>query len=146
MIEVETTAGRIAYGPVSSTDVPALLASGLLAGGPHALRLGSPDALPYLARQARLTFARCGVVDPLSLEDYRANGGLSGLDRARAIGPEATVETVLKSGLRGRGGAGFPTGIKWKTVADAVGERKFIVCNADEGDFRHLRGPDDDGR
>ncbi|MGD0432876.1 MAG: NADH-ubiquinone oxidoreductase-F iron-sulfur binding region domain-containing protein [Acetobacteraceae bacterium] len=134
MVEVETTSGRIAYGPVSAPDIPGLLASGFLAGGPHKLRLGPPGQLPFLARQARLTFARCGVIDPLSLEDYRANGGISGLTRAREIGPEATVETVLKSGLRGRGGAGFPAGIKWKTVADATGERKFIVCNADEGD------------
>jgi formate dehydrogenase iron-sulfur subunit len=134
MIEVETTAGRIAYGPVSAGDVPGLLAADLLAGGPHELRLGLVAELPYLARQTRLTFARCGVTDPLSLEDYRANGGMSGLDRARDIGPEATVETVLKSGLRGRGGAGFPAGIKWKTVAAAMGQRKFIVCNADEGD------------
>jgi formate dehydrogenase iron-sulfur subunit len=106
----------------------------MLTGGPHELRLGLAAELPYLARQTRLTFARCGVTDPLSLEDYRANGGMSGLERAREVGPEATIETVLKSGLRGRGGAGFPAGIKWKTVADAVAERKFIVCNADEGD------------
>jgi formate dehydrogenase iron-sulfur subunit len=134
LIEVETASGRIAYGPVSAGDVPGLLVAGLLTGGPHELRLGFTAELPYLARQTRLTFARCGVTDPLSLEDYRANGGMSGLDRAREIGPKATIETVLKSGLRGRGGAGFPAGIKWKTVADAVAERKFIVCNADEGD------------
>jgi formate dehydrogenase iron-sulfur subunit len=134
MIEIETILGRIAYGPVSADDIPGLLASGLLTGGQHALRLGLPEELPYLARQKRLTFARCGVTDPLSMDDYRANGGMSGLERAREIGPAATVATVLKSGLRGRGGAGFPAGIKWKTVADAVGERKFIVCNADEGD------------
>jgi formate dehydrogenase iron-sulfur subunit len=134
MIEVETGSGRVAYGPVSAGDVPGLLVAGLLTGGPHELRLGFTAELPYLARQTRLTFARCGVTDPLSFEDYRANGGMSGLDRAREIGPEATIEMVLKSGLRGRGGAGFPAGIKWKTVADAVAERKFIVCNADEGD------------
>jgi formate dehydrogenase iron-sulfur subunit len=134
MIEVETAAGRIAYGPVAATDIPGLLTSGLLTGGEHALRLGKPDALPFLARQTRLTFARCGVVDPLSLDDYRAHGGLSGLERAREIGGAATIDTLMKSGLRGRGGAGFPAGIKWKTAADAVGARKFIVCNADEGD------------
>jgi formate dehydrogenase iron-sulfur subunit len=134
MIEVETTSGRIAYGPVSAADIPGLLSGGLLTGGAHPLRLGLPEELPFLARQTRLTFARCGVIDPLSLEDNRAHGGLAGLERARAIGPEATIETVLKSGLRGRGGAGFPAGIKWKTAADANGIRKFIVCNADEGD------------
>jgi formate dehydrogenase iron-sulfur subunit len=134
MIEVATPSGRIAYGPVAATDIPALLAAGLLTGGEHPLRLGAPEQLPFLAQQTRLTFARCGVIDPLSLEDYRAHGGLAGLERARAIGPAATIDTVLKSGLRGRGGAGFPAGIKWKTTADAAGARRFIVCNADEGD------------
>jgi len=134
MIEVETAGGRIAYGPVAAADIPGLLTAGLLTGGAHALRLGVPEQLPFLARQTRLTFFRCGVIDPLSLEDYRAHGGLTGLDRARAIGPAATIDTVLKSGLRGRGGAGFPAGIKWKTAADAAGTPKFIVCNADEGD------------
>jgi formate dehydrogenase iron-sulfur subunit len=134
MIEVETPEGRIAYGPVEAGDVPGLLADGLLTGAAQRLRLGVPEAIPFLARQTRLTFALCGIVDPLSLDDYRAHGGMAGLEKARAIGPAATVEAVLASGLRGRGGAGFPTGIKWKTVAEAKGNRKFIVCNADEGD------------
>ena len=134
MIEVETTQGRIAYGPVEAAEIPALLADGLLSGTARSLRLGDPEKIPFLARQTRLTFARCGIVDPLSLDDYRATGGMAGLEKARAIGPAATVETVLASGLRGRGGAGFPTGIKWKTVADTVGPKKYIVCNADEGD------------
>ena len=134
MIEVETAAGRIAYGPVEAADVPALLADGLLQGTARHLRLGVPEEIPFLARQTRLTFARCGIVDPLSLGDYRAYGGFAGLAKARAMGPAAIVETVLASGLRGRGGAGFPTGVKWKTVAEAKGDRKYIVCNADEGD------------
>jgi formate dehydrogenase iron-sulfur subunit len=134
MVEVATAGGRIAYGPVSLADIPGLLEAGMLAGGPHALRLGRPEEIPWLARQTRLTFARCGIVDPLSLDDYRAHGGLAGLARAIEIGPAATIEMVTQSGLRGRGGAGFPTGIKWKTAADAKGERRFIVCNADEGD------------
>jgi len=134
MIEVETGQGRIAYGPVSAADIPGLLQAGLLSGDVRTLRLGRPEEIPFLARQTRLTFARCGVVDPLSFEDYRAHGGMIGLQRALEIGPAATVDTVLKSGLRGRGGAGFPTGIKWKTTAEASGTRKFIVCNADEGD------------
>jgi formate dehydrogenase iron-sulfur subunit len=134
MIEVDTPEGRIAYGPVEVGDIPGLLADGLLTGAAQRLRLGVPEAIPFLARQTRLTFARCGIVDPLSLDDYRAHGGLAGLERARELGAVATVETVLASGLRGRGGAGFPTGIKWKTTAEAKGDRKFIVCNADEGD------------
>jgi formate dehydrogenase iron-sulfur subunit len=134
MVEVETEAGRIAYGPVTAADVPGLLAAGLLAGGAHKLCLGRPEAIDFLARQTRLTFARCGIVDPLSLDDYRAQGGLRGLARARESGPEATVEEIVRSGLRGRGGAGFPTGIKWRTVAAAPADRKYIVCNADEGD------------
>jgi formate dehydrogenase iron-sulfur subunit len=142
MIEVETPEGRVAYGPVEASDVPALLADGLLTATARHLRLGVTEKIPFLARQTRLTFVRCGIVDPLSLDDYRAHGGLAGLEIARRIGPVATVEAVLASGLRGRGGAGFPTGVKWKTVAEA-GEhkgdpahdrRKFIVCNADEGD------------
>ena len=134
MIEVETAAGRIAYGPVTKGDVVSLLASGLLTGGAHPLRLGRPEEIPFLARQTRLTYARCGVVDPLSLDDFRQHGGWAGLEKARAMGPAATIDTLLKSGLRGRGGAGFPAGIKWKTVAEASGQRKYIVCNADEGD------------
>ena len=134
MIEVETQSGRIAYGPVRREDVAGLLASGLMAGGAHPLRLGPTEEIPFLAGQTRFTFARCGVVDPGSLEDYRAHGGLKGLARAIKIGPAATVAEVTASGLRGRGGAGFPTGVKWKTVADATGERKFVVANADEGD------------
>ena len=134
MVEVATAEGRIAYGPVTVADISGLLDAGMLAGGAHPLRLGRPEELPFLAKQTRLTFARCGIVDPLSLDDYRAHGGLKGIARAREIGPAATIEMVTQSGLRGRGGAGFPTGIKWKTAADAKGERKFIVCNADEGD------------
>jgi formate dehydrogenase iron-sulfur subunit len=119
MIEVETPAGRIAYGPVAAADIPELLADGLLAGTAERLRLGVAENIPFLARQTRLTFARCGVIDPLSLDDYRDHGGMAGLEKARAIGPAATIEVVMASGLRGRGGAGFPTGIKWKTTAEA---------------------------
>jgi formate dehydrogenase iron-sulfur subunit len=134
MIEVETPAGRIAYGPVTAADIRSLLQADLLNGGAHPLRLGRPEEIPFLARQTRLTFARCGIVDPLSLDDYRAHGGLKGLHRALELGSAAIIEEVTKSGLRGRGGAGFPTGIKWKTVADAAADRKYVVCNVDEGD------------
>jgi formate dehydrogenase iron-sulfur subunit len=134
MIEVATPAGRIAYGPVAASDVPSLMDAGFFNGAPHALHIGRTDDIPWLKRQTRLTFARCGVVDPLLLEDYRAHGGGKGIARAISLGPEATIEEVLQSGLRGRGGAGFPTGIKWRTVAQAQGPQKYIVCNADEGD------------
>ena len=110
-----------------------LFADGLPAAS-HALCVGRPEEIPFLKKQTRITFARCGIIDPLSLADYRAHGGWRGLERARSLGPAATVEEVTKSGLRGRGGAGFPTGIKWKTVADTAADRKYIVCNADEGD------------
>jgi len=133
MVEVETPAGRIAYGPVSPGDADSLLRA-FLANGAHPLRQGVADDIPWLKRQTRLTFARCGVVDPRSLEDYRAHGGGKGLERALARGAEATVEEVVHSGLRGRGGAGFPTGIKWRTVAQTKAPQKYIVCNADEGD------------
>ena len=135
MVEVETEEGRFAYGPVRTRDVAELLDAGLLEGrGGHPLFLGETVKIPFLARQTRLTFARCGVIDPLSLDDYRAHGGLAGLQKAVALPPDEIVRIVTESGLRGRGGAGFPTGIKWKTVHDAVADRKYIVCNADEGD------------
>ncbi|MBU4529476.1 MAG: NADH-quinone oxidoreductase subunit NuoF [Hoeflea sp.] len=134
MVEIETAAGRVAYGPVKPSDVEGLLAAGLLEGGDHPLCLGTTADIPYLKRQTRLTFARCGITDPLSLEDYRNHGGLAGLTNAVAMRPEAIVQQVTESGLRGRGGAGFPTGIKWKTVLEAEGAQKYIVCNADEGD------------
>jgi formate dehydrogenase iron-sulfur subunit len=133
MVEVATPAGRVAYGPVAPSDAESLLTA-LLADGAHALRRGPTEDIPWLKRQTRLTFARCGVVDPRSLEDYRAHSGYKGLKRALSLGPEATVEEVVQSGLRGRGGAGFPTGIKWRTVAQTQAPQKYIVCNADEGD------------
>jgi formate dehydrogenase iron-sulfur subunit len=134
MVEVATPAGRIAYGPVMPEDVDGLLATGLLAGGAHALRLGLPEDIPFLKRQTRLTFKRCGIIDPKSLEDYKAHGGGKALERALTLGPAGIIEEMVQSGLRGRGGAGFPTGIKWRTVAEAKGDEKYIVCNADEGD------------
>ena len=133
MVEVATPAGRVAYGPVTSADAASLLAA-TLTDGDHPLRLGLADEIPWLKRQTRLTFARCGVIDPRSLDDYRAHGGYQGLERALTLGSAATLGEVTASGLRGRGGAGFPTGIKWKTVADTAADRKYIVCNADEGD------------
>jgi len=133
LVEVETAAGRIGYGPVYAEDVAGLTAS-LFDGADHPKRVGRPEELPFLKRQTRLTFARCGIVDPGSLEDYRAHGGWKGLERALELGPEKIVDAVKASGLRGRGGAGFPTGIKWDTVRRAAGPRKYVVCNADEGD------------
>jgi formate dehydrogenase iron-sulfur subunit len=133
-IEVATPQGRVAYGPVTPADLPGLLAAGLLTGGAHPLCLGPIEAIPFLQRQTRLTFGRCGIVDPRSFVDYITHGGMQGIARAREIGSEATVREVLDSGLRGRGGAGFPTGIKWQTVAAAEPGQKYICCNADEGD------------
>ena len=134
MVEVETPTGRVAYGPVKPADVDGLFGAGFLDGNDHPLRLGDPEALPYLARQTRLTFARCGVVDPVSAEDYVVHGGYAGLARALALDGTGIVDEIKLSGLRGRGGAGFPTGIKWSTVLLAEADQKYIVCNADEGD------------
>jgi formate dehydrogenase iron-sulfur subunit len=133
MVEVATAKGRVAFGPVTVADVPSLL-DAIAADKPHKLGLGLTDEIPWLKRQTRLTFARCGVIDPLSLADYRAHGGYKGLERALTLSPDGIIAEVMTSGLRGRGGAGFPTAIKWKTVAQASADRKFIVCNADEGD------------
>ena len=130
MVEVETPAGRLAFGPMSVADVEGLF--GDLSRHPKAL--GLTEDLAWMKGQTRLTFARVGVIDPLSLADYRAHGGLVGLERAIGMEPAAIVAEVTASGLRGRGGAGFPTGIKWKTVSEAKADRKYIVCNADEGD------------
>lgn len=134
MIEVATANGRIAYGPVTPDVVEHLFAAGLIEGGKHALCQGLTEELPYFKRQTRLTFARVGITDPLSISDYTENGGIAGLRRAIAMDPAAIVEEVTQSGLRGRGGAGFPAGIKWRTVLQAEGVRKYIACNADEGD------------
>jgi formate dehydrogenase iron-sulfur subunit len=134
LIEIETPAGRIAYGPVRPADVPRLFDADFLAGGAHRLRIGEPSTHPWFASQTRLTFARCGSVEPCSLDDYCAHGGFTGLQRSLSLGGPAVIEAVSASGLRGRGGAGFPTGIKWNTVAAQNADRKYIVCNADEGD------------
>jgi formate dehydrogenase iron-sulfur subunit len=134
LIEVATPDCRIGYGPVTPGKVPDLLASGLLDGGEHELRLGVVEDLPWMRGQNRLCFARVGVTDPLSADDYVANGGLAGLRRALESPPETVVTEVTDSGLRGRGGAGFPAGIKWKTVLGLEADQKFICCNADEGD------------
>ncbi|MGV7206366.1 formate dehydrogenase beta subunit [Oxalobacteraceae bacterium A2-2] len=135
LVEVEAAVGRVGYGPVDADDVSALFDAGFHLGQDgHALALGPVERIPYLARQQRLTFARAGITDPLSLSDYEAHGGYRGLRNAVAMEPSAIVAAVTASGLRGRGGAAFPTGIKWNTVAKAAGQQKYIVCNADEGD------------
>lgn len=134
MVEVSTDAGRVAYGPVKASDVPSLFDAGFLNGGEHPLGHGLTQDIPFLKGQTRLTFSRCGVTDPLSLDDYRQYQGLTGLEKAIGMPSADIVRQVTDSGLRGRGGAGFPTGIKWKTVADASADQKYIVCNADEGD------------
>ena len=134
LVEVVTPAGRVGYGPVTVADVPSLIEADFAGGGEHRLCVGIVDELPWLASQQRVTFARMGLGDPLDLETYRASGGLRGLSRALDVGPEQSAAEVLASGLRGRGGAGFPAGIKWRTVLEAVDPVKYVVVNADEGD------------
>lgn len=134
LVEVCTPAGRIAYGPVGAADIPALLDAGLLDGAPHTLCHGLTEDIPYLKNQERLTFARVGITDPLSVADYMAHGGFVGLRQALTMLPTDIIDCITESGLRGRGGAAFPTGIKWKTVLDMSADQKYIVCNADEGD------------
>jgi formate dehydrogenase iron-sulfur subunit len=134
MVEVETASGRVAYGPVDAADVESLFVAKFYFGGEHKLALGLTEQIPYLKNQERLTFARCGITDPLSIEDYMKHGGFAGLKKALGMTGAAIVAEVSNSGLRGRGGAGFPTGIKWKTVHDVQAEQKYVCCNADEGD------------
>ena len=135
LVEVETPAGRVAYGPVEPEDVPGLFDAGFLTGGAHRLAQGATEAIPCLARQQRLTFARPGLNAPLDLAGYEANGGLAGLRAALDMPPAEICAVVRDAGLRGRGGAGFPAGIKWQTVLDQPADGpKYIACNADEGD------------
>jgi formate dehydrogenase iron-sulfur subunit len=139
LVEVTGDDGvRYGFGPVAPDDVPRLLAAGLVERDPallvDRLALGPVDQLPWLRNQNRITFGRVGIVDPGSAADYEAHGGLAGLRRALSITPAEVIAEVIDSGLRGRGGAGFPAGIKWRTVAQAPGDLKFICCNADEGD------------
>ena len=134
LVEVVVAGTRIAYGPVAPADVPGLLAADVLHGGEHPLRLGPTHELPWMQRQQRVTFQRVGVIDPRSAADYEAHGGVAGLRRALAMSPADVVATVTESGLRGRGGAAFPTGIKWRTVLEQHAPQKYVVCNADEGD------------
>ncbi|MBB5357139.1 formate dehydrogenase iron-sulfur subunit [Rhodanobacter sp. ANJX3] len=134
MVEVATPEGRVAFGPVQAADVAGLFDADFLHGGHHALSLGLTEEIGYLKSQQRLTFARVGIVDPRSLDDYRAHGGYRGLENALGMSGPEVVQAVTDSGLRGRGGAAFPAGIKWKTCMDAQASQKYIVCNADEGD------------
>jgi len=134
MVEVETPVGRIAYGPVHPEDAASFFKPEFLLSGEHRLRLGPTEEIPYLKNQERLTFARVGITDPVSLDDYLAHGGYRGLDRALSMSGAQIVEEVTTSGLRGRGGAGFPAGIKWKTTLGIEAKQKYVVCNADEGD------------
>jgi len=134
LVEVDVDGTRIAYGNVESADVESLFSAGFLAGGEHPHRLGPTNEIPYLVNQDRWTFWRCGLTDPLNLDDFRAHKGFGALEKALAAEPDAIIEAVAASGLRGRGGAGFPTGIKWRTVADTESGQKYIACNADEGD------------
>ncbi len=134
LVEVLVGDKRIAYGNVADADVADLFATGLLAGGEHDKRLGPINEVPYLISQDRWTFWRCGLIEPLSLDDFLAHQGFKALEKAFEIGPPAVIDAVKASGLRGRGGAAFPTGIKWQTVADAPGDQKYIAINADEGD------------
>lgn len=134
LVEVETSEGRVAYGPVEVSDVASLLEAGALEGKQHPLYLGNIEELPYFKNQDRLTFARVGLTDPVNINDYIANDGYRGLKNALNLQPAEIVKQVTDSGLRGRGGAAFPTGIKWNTVLNAPAEQKYIVCNADEGD------------
>ena len=134
LVEVATAAGRIAYGPVMPEDVASLFDADFLHGGAHALAQGLTEEIPFLKNQERLTFARVGITDPVSLDDYLAHEGFAGLRNALTLTQEQIVQQVTDSGLRGRGGAAFPTGIKWNTVRATQSAQKYIVCNADEGD------------
>jgi len=134
LVEVGTPDGRVAYGPVSVADIGGLFDAGFLDARPHRLLLGPTEQIPYFKSQERLTFARVGITDPVSLADYLEHGGFKGLANALKLSGDQIIKEVTESGLRGRGGAAFPTGIKWKTAYDTPADEKYVVCNADEGD------------
>lgn len=133
LIEVDTPDGRIGFACVTPQSAIELIVDGTVQQS-HPQCVGPVEEIDYLRPQQRLTTARIGIIDPLSLEQYKAHGGFAGLENARSQSPKTIVATVTESGLRGRGGAAFPTGIKWQTVLDTASEKKYIVCNADEGD------------
>ena len=134
LIEVLTEQGRVAYGPIFEEDLDSLFAANWLHGGAHPLCHGLTEDIPYLKNQERLTFAKVGIIDPSNIDDYAKHGGWNGLKNALTLSDEAIISHISDSGLRGRGGAAFPTGIKWNTVRQAVSDQKYVVCNADEGD------------
>ena len=134
LVEVATSNGRIAYGPVKAADVAGLFDADFLHAGTHGLRIGTVEDQPWFKNQNRLCFARVGITDPLSVDDYIAHGGYAGLRNALPMSGADIVKAVTDSGLRGRGGAAFPTGIKWNTVLGVQSDQKYVVCNADEGD------------
>ena len=134
MVEVVVDDKRIAYGNIEPADIPDLFKAGLLTGGKHAKRVGPTDEIPYLINQDRWTFWRCGLINPLSIDDFTAHQGFTAVSKAFKSGPQPVIDMIKTSGLRGRGGAAFPAGIKWQTVADTDAEQKYITCNADEGD------------
>ena len=134
LVEIDTDEGRVGFANITAEQVSALFADGAIPGADHPLSVGLVSEIPWLRDQHRITFRRAGVIDPLSLSDYRLHGGWVGLERALAMPPQAIVNEVKASGLRGRGGAAFPAGIKWQTVLTAESATKYIVCNADEGD------------
>ena len=134
LVEVQIDATRLAYGPVQAGDVAALFDAGFLEGKTHPLSQGATEEIPYFKQQQRLTFARVGLTDPRSVDDYVRYGGYRGLTAAIKLKPADIVASITAAGLRGRGGAAFPAGIKWKTVLGAQNPQKYVVCNADEGD------------
>jgi len=134
LVEIDLPGGRVGYAGIGEEDVPGLFDAGFLQGGSHEKCIDDPALHPFFAAQKRLTFARCGEIDPRSLSDYVATGGLRGLRRALSRSGEQVVAEIEASGLRGRGGAGFPAGRKWRTVLETASTQKYIVCNADEGD------------
>jgi NADH:ubiquinone oxidoreductase subunit F (NADH-binding)/NAD-dependent dihydropyrimidine dehydrogenase PreA subunit/(2Fe-2S) ferredoxin len=138
--------GPVLYQGVNPEMAPKLVESHLVCGEPpngNALAVmdDSPygtipsfSHLPMINGQVRIVLRNCGVIDPTNINHYIARGGYSGLARSLAMEPEKVIEEIKSSGLRGRGGAGFPTGLKWSFARRSPGDVKYVICNADEGD------------
>ena len=131
---VSPDAERITYEYVKAEDVPGIVEEHLVKGEPVKKLLAGEDYRDFFAGQTRIVLANCGEIDPKSIDDYLATNGYKALEKVLKMTPDAVIEDMKTSGLGGRGGAGFSTGMKWDFCRQAKGDQKYMVCNADEGD------------
>lgn len=124
----------VTYDFVTPELVPQIVQEHVLGEGPVEKKIAGPYYAKFLEKQQRIIFSRCGTINAESLDDFLAHKGFEGIKKALTMAPEEVIEEVKKSGLRGRGGGGFPTGVKWSFAKASPGDKKYLICNADEGD------------